>query len=76
MVHGMFYAVLLGLFMAGIGLQWVYRAYFNLLIFVHSIEIMFLGVLSWYSFGNLVFLPLTGLWLVGMGSIYLMNRFA
>ncbi len=33
-------------------------------------------VLGWYQFGMLVLLPLLVLWGIGLGAIYVMNRFA
>lgn len=76
MIHGFFYGVLFVGFLIGMAVEWYYRAYFDLLIMVHCIEMLFIGVLGWYSFGPLVLLPLAGLWLSGMGAIYVMNRFA
>ncbi|WP_318765710.1 hypothetical protein [Lactiplantibacillus carotarum] len=76
MVHGVFYSVMLVGFCGGLLAQWYYRAYLYLLITVHSVEILFFGVLGWYSFGPLVLGPLLALWLMGVALIYVMNRFA
>ncbi|RRK11517.1 hypothetical protein D1831_02165 [Lactiplantibacillus garii] len=76
MVHGLFYGVLLAGFFGGLFVQWYYRAYLDLLLTVHSIEVLFLGIVGWYSFGPLVLGPLLALWLTGLGAIYVMNRFA
>ncbi|BDZ31469.1 hypothetical protein RA086_09650 [Lactiplantibacillus sp. WILCCON 0030] len=75
MVHSFFYSVMLILFLLGLLGQWVYRAYFQLLLMVHSIEILFMGVVGWYTFGPMIILPLLGLWLTGLVIIYMMNRF-
>ena len=76
MVHGMFYSVLGIGFLVSIGIKWFFRSYFQLLILVHSIEILFMTVVCWYQFGLLTLMPLTALWVIGMGVIYMMNRFA
>lgn len=76
MGHSFFYSVMLVLFLMGMLLQWRYRGYLQLLLMVHSIEIGFMGLIGWYTFGVLVLLPLLGLWLVGTLVILTMNRFA
>jgi len=76
MVHGFFYGVILVVFALGLVGQWYYRAYRDLLLMVHSAEILFIGIVGWYSFGPLVLGPLFALWLSGLGLIFVMNRFA
>jgi len=76
MVHSFFYSVMLVLFLMGILVQWTYRAYFQLLVMLHSLEILFMGVIGLYTFGSLVLLQLLGLWLTGTLIIFVMNRFA
>ena len=76
MVHGMFYAVLLLVFLVSLVAQWLFREYFEFSLCLYSVEILFIGVLSWYGFGSLVFLPLLGLWLAGTGIIFMMHRLA
>ncbi|QKX09039.1 hypothetical protein [Lactiplantibacillus plantarum] len=38
MLHGTFYGVILISFLIGIGVQWYFREYFQLLVFGHSVE--------------------------------------
>ncbi|WEE35140.1 hypothetical protein [Lactiplantibacillus paraplantarum] len=76
MIHGTFYGVILISFLIGIGVQWYFREYLQLLVLGHSIEVLFMVVLGWYQFGMLVLLPLLILWGIGLGAIYVMNRFA
>jgi len=75
MGHSLFYSVMLGLFLVGMLFQWQYRGYLQLLVMVHSIEILFMGVIGWYTFGALVLLPLVGLWLTGTLAIYVMIQY-
>ena len=46
MLHGTFYGVILISFLIGIGVQWYFREYFQLLVFGHSVEILFMMVLT------------------------------
>lgn len=76
MAHGLFYSVILIGFFASMIIHWIYRAYFDFLITLHTVEVLFLGVVGWYGFGPLVVVPLAMLWLLGIGVIYTMNQFA
>lgn len=76
MIHGTFYGVILISFFINIVVQWYFREYLQLLVLGHSIEVLFMVVLGWYQFGMLVLVPLLVLWGIGLGAIYVMNRFA
>mgnify|MGYP003367167678 CR=1 FL=1 len=45
MIHGTFYGVILISFLIGIGVQWYFREYLQLLVLGHSIEVLFMVVL-------------------------------
>ena len=76
MAHGLFYSVLLISFLIGMGVQWCFREYLQLLVLGHSVEVLFMMVLGWYQFGIVVLVPVVLLWGIGIGAIYVMNRFA
>ena len=76
MAHYFFTSVMLVIFLMGMSVQWRYRGYLQLLVLVHSVEISFMGIIGWYSFGELVLLPLFGLWLLGTLAIFVMNQYA
>lgn len=70
----MFYSVMLMSYLMGTMVQWYYREYINLLVLGHSVAILFLCILGWYRVGGLILLPVLGLWGIGIGTIYAMNR--
>ncbi|AVK60853.1 hypothetical protein C5Z25_03390 [Lactobacillus sp. CBA3605] len=74
--QGLFYSSMLVIFLLGMVAQWYYRTYFEFLMLVHTVEILFMGVIGWYRLGPVIWLPLLGLWLLGAVAICVMHQFA
>ncbi|MFB9770269.1 hypothetical protein [Lactiplantibacillus modestisalitolerans] len=74
MAHAMFYGVIGSAFLIGMGLEWFFWQYRALLLLVNTVAVLFMGVVSWYTFGATVVVPLMLVWSVSVLWLALISQ--